>query len=51
MQLPPLREERDSPDMERGMHFSVLEAPTPETRRPSGPKEEEVRLPPASMAV
>ena len=48
--LLPEREERERPEEVRGMHFSCLLPP--ETRRPSGPKEEEVRLPLlASMVV
>lgn len=49
MQLPP-REGRDSPDEVRGTHFSVF-TPPPEIRRPSGPKEEDVRLPPPASMV
>lgn len=48
--LLPEREERERPEEVRGIHFSCLLPP--ETRRPSGPKEEEVRLPLlASMVV
>ena len=47
---PPEREERERPEEVRGMHFNCLLPP--ETRRPSGPKDEEVRLPLlASMVV
>lgn len=38
---------REKPEEVRGMHFSCLLLP--EMRRPSGPKEEEVRFPEVSM--
>ena len=41
----PEREERESPEDVRGMHFSLGAV----ARRPSGPKEEVLRLPLASI--